>query len=317
MRSKSILQRSFTKRKDSMLKRMIQRGLAINAVIGLVLAFASAAVAQELKIGIQAYKGADQAIREFKDTADYLSAKLGKTFTIVPHNDKDLISAVKDGKVDFFFSNPSIYVDLNRENNAQAIATMVKLVNNKSMEHVASSILVRKDSPINSLEDFKGKDFMTRAKSSFAGWLIVQRLFLEKGIDPDRDFKSVRESKSVQHVVYAVLNGAVDGGAVIAGTLEEMAQAGTAKMEDFRVINPMQDSLPLAHSTPLYPEFPMVAAGHVPADLRDEVGRALHFMKPSDPAAVSAKIGGWARPLDYSSVAECLRRVQQGVLAKN
>jgi two-component system, LuxR family, sensor histidine kinase TtrS len=273
-------------------------------------------MAQEIKMGVQAYKGAEQAYREWKPTAEYLTGKLGKTFTILPLSDKDLISAVKDGKVDFFFSNPSIYVEMNRQANAQAIATMVNLHQSQPIENVASSILVKRESPINSLEDFKGKEFMTRAKSSFAGWLIVKRLFLEKGIDPDRDFKAVRETQSVQHVVYAVLNGAVDGGAVIAGTLEEMVEEGKVKTEDFRVINQMSDGLPLLHSTQLYPEFPIAAASHVSPDLRDNVSQALHSLNATDPAATIAKIKGWAQPLDYSGVVECLSIVQQGTLAK-
>jgi len=297
--------------------KKFQTLMVLCAALGLMLNFSADAAAQEIKIGVQAYKGADQTIREWKATAEYLTGKLGKTFSILPLSDKDLIAAVKEGKVDFFFSNPSIYVELNREENAEAIATMVKVIQDRPVEYVAASILVRHDSPIKKLADFKGKVFMTRAKSSFAGWLIVQRLFLENNIDPARDFNAVKETQSVQHVVYAVLNGAVDGGAVIAGTLEEMVQEGKVKMEDFRVVNAKVDLLPLAHSTQLYPEFPMVAAAHVPADLKAEVAAALHALKPTDPAAVSARIGGWSRPLDYSPVAECLRIVQRGILAKN
>lgn len=297
--------------------KKFHRVFSLCVALASLITFSAATAAQEIKIGIQAYKGADQAIREWKPTADYLSATLGKTFTVIPLNDKDLIAAVKESKVDFFFSNPSIYVELNRENQAEAIGTMVKIIQDRPVEYVAASILVHRDSPIKKLSDFKGKVFMTRAKSSFAGWLIVQRLFMENGIDPDRDFSVVKETQSVQHVVYAVLNGAVDGGAVIAGTLEEMVKDGKVKMEDFRVINAKVDLLPLAHSTQLYPEFPMVAAAHIPADLKEQVTQALQSLKPSDPAAVAAKIGGWSRPLDYSSVAECLSIVRRGILAKN
>ncbi len=291
--------------------------LSICAALGFLLIFHPNLQAQEIKIGVQAYKGAEQAIREWKPTADYLSSALGKSFTIVPYNDKDLIDAVKEGRVDFFFSNPSIYVELNRDHQAEAVATMVKIVQDRPVEYTAACILVHRDSPVKKLADFKGKVFMTRARSSFAGWLIVQRLFMENGIDPERDFSQVKETQSVQHVVYAVLNGAVDGGAVIAGTLEDMAKEGKVKMDDFRVINAKTDLLPLAHSTQLYPEFPIVAASHVPAQLKDDVAQALQSLKPSDPAAASARIGGWTKPLDYSSVAECLRIVQRGSLARN
>ncbi len=286
------------------------KGAILGALVTVVFALSTPSLAQDYKIGIQAYKGIDVGVLEWKPTAEYLSQKLGKTFTIVALNDKDLIAGVKEGKIDFFFSNPSIYIQLRDENKAQAIATMSKEVKNQRTEHVASSILVRKDSPITKLSDFKGKEFMTRAKSSFAGWLIVKRLFLEKGIDPDRDFQSVRETKSVQHVVYAVLNGAVDGGAVIAGTLEEMARDGKVNMDELRVINKISDNFPFAHSTPLYPEFPMVAAEHTPAELREQVAKALLDLQPTDPAAKAAQIAGWVLPLDYSPVADCLRLVQ-------
>ncbi|MHC1742612.1 MAG: phosphate/phosphite/phosphonate ABC transporter substrate-binding protein [Syntrophobacteraceae bacterium] len=288
----------------------MKKGAALGAFIATVTAFATASIAQEYKIGIQAYKGADVAAREWKPTGEYLTQKLGKTFTVVPLNDKDLIAGVKDGTIDFFFSNPSIYVQLKDEGKAEAIATSTKEIKGMRTEKVASSILVRKDSPITKLADFKGKDFMTRAKSSFAGWLIVKRLFLEKAIDPDRDFKTIQETKSVQHVVYAVLNGAVDGGAVIAGTLEEMAREGKINMDDFRVINKSSADYPFLHSTPLYPEFPMVATTHTPPELRAQVGKALEALTPDDPASKASQVAGWVTPLDYSPVAECMRLVQ-------
>jgi phosphate/phosphite/phosphonate ABC transporter binding protein len=294
----------------------IRNIVLIGAVVAAVSAFSTASMAQEYKIGIQAYKGIDVGMREWKPTADYLTEKLGKPFTVLALTDKDLTAGVKDGKIDFFFSNPSIYIQMKEQNKAEAVATTAKVVKSQRTDQVASSILVRKDSPITKLSDFKGKDFMTRAKSSFAGWLIVKRLFLEKGIDPDRDFKSIRETQSVQHVVYAVLNGAVDGGAVIAGTLEEMARDGKVSMDDFRVINKFSDDFPLAHSTQLYPEFPMVAAAHTSPELREQVAGALEALTPTDPASTAAQIGGWVKPLDYTSVSDCLRIVQQGGSAK-
>lgn len=290
--------------------KAIKKGAALGALVASLSAFSTASMAQEYKIGVQAYKGADVAAREWKPIGEYLSQKLGGTFTIVPSSDKDLIAGVKDGKIDFFFSNPSIFVQLKDENKAEAIATSTKEVKGQRIEKVASSILVRKDSPITKLADFKGKDFMTRAKSSFAGWLIVKRLFLEKGIDPDKDFKSIQETKSVQHVVYAVLNGAVDGGAVIAGTIEEMAREGKVNMDDFRVINKSNADYPFLHSTSLYPEFPIAAAAHTPPELRAEVAKALQALTPEDPVSRASQIANWVAPLDYSPVEDCIRLVQ-------
>lgn len=272
---------------------------------------------QEYKLGIQAFKGADKAMKEWKATADYLSAKTGKKFTLAPLTDSELMEGVKQGKIDIFFCNPAIYAEMNKEYNAQAIATMSKLSKTSPTEYVAGSIFVRNDSPVKSLADFKGKEFMTRAQSSFAGWLVAKRHFLEKGINPERDFKGIREAQSVEHVVYAVLNGVVAGGAVMAGTLEEMAEEGKIKMADFRVIDQVSDNFPFAHSTQLYPEFAMAAGAHVPAALKSDVAQALQAMTPSDPAAVSAKVSGWKKPLDYAPVVDCLTIVKYRAFAKN
>jgi ABC-type phosphate/phosphonate transport system substrate-binding protein len=231
--------------------------------------------------------------------------------------DKELMEGVKQGKIDFFFSNPAIYAEMNKQFNAQAVATMLKLSKTNPTEYVAGSIFVRNDSPVKTLADFKGKEFITRAQSSFAGWMVAKRHFLEKGIDPEKDFKKIRDAQSMEHVVYAVLNGVVAGGAVMAGTLEEMAQEGKIKMADFRVIDQVADNFPFAHTTQLYPEFAIAAGAHVPATLKSDVSQALLSMAPSDPAAVDAKVSGWKKPLDYAPVVDCLTILKYGSFAKN
>lgn len=296
---------------------MIRKGLLIAVLSVMSCAFPSPGWSQEYKLGIQAFKGADTAMKEWKATSDYLTAKLGKTFTVVPCTDNELMEGVKQGKIDFFYANPAIFAEMNKQYGAQVLVTMVKATRTQPTEYLAGTIFTRKESAVKTLADFRGKDFMTRAKSSFAGWMVAKRHFLDKGIDPEKEFKAIKEAKSVEHVVYAVLNGAVEGGAIMAGTLEEMAAAGKVKMADFRVIDQAADNFPFVHTTQLYPEFCIAAGANVPPALKADVAQVLQAVAPTDPAAVNAKLNGWKKPLDYTPVVECLTIVKYGAFARN
>lgn len=284
--------------------------------VGIVMGCPRIALCQEFKIGILANRGFATAERTWAATAQYLTAKTGKPFSLRPMDDKTLLEAAKDGKVDFIYTNPAMYVELNRFHGAQAIATLVSRFNNQPVDQWGAAVIVRRDSTVKSLSDLKGKDFMCRGIMAFGGWLMAKRVFLDSGIIPENDLKSIRSTATHDNIVWAVLNGAVDAGSVRTGTLEQMARDGKVKLEDFRIIHQVPDNFPLLHSTHLYPEYPMAAASHVPQHLRVEVAQALMSLSPSDPAATSAGITGWKKPVDYTSVVDCLTVVQYGPFAK-
>lgn len=274
------------------------------------------AFAQENRIGVLANRGAAQAVKEWKATADYLGARTGKPFTIVPLSYDQVPVWTKEGRIEFLYANPAIYAEMNRLHGIQAIATVVNQVNNQPIDQMAGAILVRNDSPIKTIHDFKGKVFATASLSAFGGWLMACRVFVENGIDPSKDFKSLRQLKQHDNVIYAVLNGVAAGGSVRSGSLEKMVREGKIKMEDFRIINRVNDPFPLLHSTRLYPEYPMAACSHVPAGLRQEVTQALVSAPPGDRCLVDANISGWKPPLDYTPVIELLTFLKHGPFGK-
>ncbi len=269
--------------------------------------FAAGALAQDYKIGVLANRDAGTAVKEWKATADYLTSKVGKSFVIVPLDFDQLPEWTKEKKVDFVLTNSAFYAELNRLYQVEAIATLAKSYKDQTMDQFGGVVLVKQDSPIKSLKDFKGKDFMCVKRSSFGGWLMAHRLFLESNIDPDKDFKSLRMGKTHDNVVYAVLNGAVDGGTVRTGILEKMAEEGKIKKEDFRIIAQVHDSFPLVHSTQLYPEWPLAACSTVPEPVKNQVVQLLLGLTGSEAPLKDAKIAGWKRVMDYTPVTECLR----------
>ncbi len=277
----------------------------------------SAAVCQDLNIGVLANRGKVAALKEWKATADYLSAHTGRTFTIVALDYDQLPGATRDKQIDFVLTNSAMYAEYNKLYGIEAIATQVNQHQGQPLDKFSSTIVVKANSPIANLSDLKNKDFACASRSAFGGWLMTVRLLLENGIDPNRDLKSLRELKTHDNVIWAVLNGAVAAGSVRTGILEKMIQEGKIKATDLKLVHQENDGFPLLHSTQLYAEYPFAACRHVPPELKNAVAKALIEIKPSDKAALDTKIIGWKEPLDYAPVVECLVAIKYGAFGKN
>lgn len=209
-------------------------------------------------------------------------------------------------------------------------------------------IFTRKDHPeIRRLQDIKAKKFMAVDETSFGGWLAGWRRLDDEGIVPEKDFAGLAFGGTHDAVVYAVSEGIADAGTVRTGVLEQMAAEGRIRMADFRVfgypgngrepetrksqagMQPEKNTtaFPFVRSTRLYPEWPLAALSHTPANLSEKVLTALLSMPGDHPGdmektaypgkkeQVSTKPGnesGWTIPLNYQSVHECLKQLRVG-----
>jgi len=276
--------------------------------------FAAAAQA-EIKIGILALRGAPKVMEEWAATGEYLTGKMGEPVTIMPLEFAAIEPMIKDGKIDFVLANSAFYVEMEKLYGAKAIAMQINSAGGKPVKEFGGVILARKDSPINTLADLKGKKFMVVKASSFGGGQMALRLLLQNGIDYKKDFAEFKEGGKHDNVVLAVKNGAMDAGTVRTDVMEAMAAEGKISMADFKIINQVKDSFPFVHSTELYPEWPMAAAKHVDAAKASKLAEALIAIKPDTDAAKKAGILGWAPPADFKSVRECLKALKYGAFA--
>lgn len=270
----------------------------------------------EFKIGVLAKRGASVCMAQWGATGDYLTEKTGEQCTIIPLKFEDVEPAVKDGRIDFVLANSAFYVELKKKYNVRAVATLINSMNGKAVKEFGGVIFVRKDSPIKTLQDIKGKKFMCAEFSSFGGAHAAWRLLLENGIDPTKDCAAFLEGGKHDNVVLAVKNGVVDVGTVRTDTLERMQDEGKISMDEFRIIHKVEDDFPFVHSTRLYPEWPLVALEKTDPALVNKVVAALKSMPSDSEAAKRAKIVGWTDPLDYTPVEECLKTIKYGVFGE-
>ncbi len=269
----------------------------------------------DVKIGVLAKRGAPKCMQKWGALGKYLTEQMGTKVAIVPLRFEAVEPAVTAGKVDFVLANSAFYVELEKKYGVKAISTLVNSRKGNALSTFGGVVLVRADSPIQTLDDIRGKKFMVVKKSSFGGAQMAWRLLMDNGINPETDCAKFMFGNKHDNVVLAVKNGACDVGSVRSDTMERMADEGKISLADFRIINQMQDDFPFVHSTRLYPEWPMAACKHTDAATANKLATALMALDKNDVAATTAKIVGWEDPADYAPVRECLTTIKYGAFA--
>ncbi len=288
-------------------------------ILLILVAFVAVIIPQEasaeVKVGVLAKRGAPKCMQKWGALGAYLSEQVGDQVRIVPLKFTAVEPAVAGGKVDFVLANSAFYVELEKKHGVKAVSTLVNSRKGNALSQFGGVLLVKADSPIQSLADIKGQKFMVVKRSSFGGGQMAWRLLKENGIDPETDCAEFMEGGKHDNVVLAVKNGAADVGTVRTDTLERMADEGTIDMADFRIINKVDDDFPFVHSTVLYPEWPMAACAGTDAATAAKMADALKSLDAAHPAAQAAKIVGWTDPADYGPVRECLTVINYGAFA--
>jgi signal transduction histidine kinase/DNA-binding response OmpR family regulator/HPt (histidine-containing phosphotransfer) domain-containing protein len=270
-----------------------------------------------IKIGVLAIRGAEQCLKTWAPTADYLTERIpGQTFVIVPLAHDRIGSSVRDREVDFILSNSSFYVELEQGYGINRIASLKELRLGRVYSKYGSVIFSRAArTDIRTLADLKGKSFMAVSENSLGGWQMAWRELKENGIDPYSDFRSLQFGETHDSVVYAVLDGQVDIGTVRTNTLEELSAEGKITLSDFFVFPRLHDRdvrTPYLCTTREYPDWPMAKVKETPDELAEKVAVALIQMRPDSPAAIAAGCGGWTIPLNYQPVMDLMMALRVG-----
>ncbi|MGV1098977.1 phosphate/phosphite/phosphonate ABC transporter substrate-binding protein [Thiovibrio sp. JS02] len=114
------------------------------------------------------------------------------------------------------------------------------------------SVIVRTDSDITDIKQFKGRKIAAIGTHSYAGYLFFKEQISQLGLSPEKDV-DVHFLGKLDTIIYGVVNRQYDGGVIRLDTLENPAFAK------------VKDNLRVVSRSVAIPQFPFVVKGSVPA----------------------------------------------------
>ena len=189
-----------------------------------------------LRIGYMNCNSAAETLQRFAPLTRYLSERLGVNLEAVPVDTQDFEARFAAGEFAFTHTNSLLYVILKHEHDLQLLAAEKR---GQYGPRTAGAIVVRRDSPINSLQELRGKRMIFGPQMAPTGYMAQYDLLLAAGLDPERDlgFSTIPQG-SFKHekLIYGVYLGAFDAAAAPVLDLETMTREGKIAADDFRIL---------------------------------------------------------------------------------
>ena len=264
--------------------------------------------AAEFKLGVLAPRGELETQTRWSTFADYLGAQIGQKITVVPLNPSKVVPAAESREVNLVLGNAIHMAYLQERLGSTPVAT----INGEAGARFAGVIVAKKGSGIQTAEHLKGKKVMALDFKTAAGAYMFQAYhLLKKGIDPHKDFATLKDGKKQDDLVLAVKAGLIDAAFVRSGLLEAMEKEGKLKIADFEIVDARQgDGLGLVHSTDLYPEWYLAATSQVAPEMAAQIKAAVLRMKPEMEVTKALGVKGFVEPLSLDGVKEMLRALK-------
>jgi len=232
-----------------------------------------------LRVAFQVCNSIEENRERFDPLTAYLEKKLGRKVIASHVNTFDFVERAQRKEFDVLQSNGYIYVAIKEKVGATLLAREVKSDTGKD---TGGLIVVRADSPVRVLSDLKGKRMVFGPVLSPGGYLTQYHAMLSAGLDPEKvlaGYTFLPGAWQHEKVVYSILYGAADAGAVKVGDIERMEAEGKVRKSDFRVI---------AASEPV-PNCTFFALPHVDAETAGRVREALLRLSNQDFVAVNGE----------------------------
>lgn len=189
-----------------------------------------------IRIGYMNCNSEEETLQRFRPLTAYLSQAVGVAFETVPVDTQDFEERFAAGEFAFGHINSLLYIILKENHDLQLVATEKR---GNFGARTAGAIIVRNDSPIQTIADLSGKRMVFGPQLAPSGYLAQYDLMLEAGFDPERelDYYAIpRGSFKHEKVIYGVYFGDFDAAAAPVLDLEVMTREGKISADDFRIL---------------------------------------------------------------------------------
>lgn len=202
---------------------------------------------KQVRIAVLGNNDDPQLIRRRAVYRDYLTKALGVPVKLYESSDYNgTVQALSSGQVDFAQIAGGGYANVD----AQVGKLVAPLLTPRQAEGETgyySTLVVRADSPIQTLADMRGRSIGYVDYNSTSGYLYPRAALRKQGIEPDTFFGKTGFAGAHTQAVMALAHGQFDATILQAsggtpetgfsrGAIRTMARQGLVKPEDFRVI---------------------------------------------------------------------------------
>ena len=236
-----------------------------------------------------------KTFKEYQPLAAYLERQLHQPVKLViPKDFPEFERLIKEGGVEFAFQAPHTYVRLAHLYNRKML---LKALTPEGAAKHRGVLIVRKDSPLQRVEDLKGKYVIFGAENDMAKNLSVKRLLAAKGIDPNKDLRGYKHDGSCESIALNVFLKTADAGAICDYSFKNINEPGNDAESE---IPPKQ--LRILGRTEEIPTWVFAARTGVDATLIARVNKALIALSPKnneqEGILESAEVGGFVKAKD-------------------
>ena len=264
---------------------------------------------EAVRIGILTIDSALSVHNRYAPLADYLSETLERPFELIALTQESQFTVVEADEIDFIATNSLAAVQVQRLYNTELLVTHSRP---QSGTQFSALVIVRSDSDIQSLDDLRSKRVAcVDVETAAAGCLFQIYHLQQNNIDAFQDFGELIENPSQDNIVFAVLNGTIDAGFIRTGQLEKMLRNELlTSLDEIKILDQADDTFVYAHTTALYPEWPIAALRNTDPILSDAVETALLTIPDDHPALASANVESFVDAVDYQSINDLIETLQ-------
>lgn len=253
--------------------------------------------AKEFSLGITYIDEPVSTFKRWEPLGGYISKLLNANVKVVPLDFVATVQWVEAGKVQMLLTNPLAFLVSKDKAQLFPVAIVVQKVKGEMGDKYGSAIIVKSDSPIKSIQELVGKNIGIASKFSLGGGVGGLALLEQEGVKVEQVV--IKELKTQDNVVFAVLNGTVDVGIVRTGLLEKLASDGKINMGDLKVLHKIDDTFPFVHSTPLWPEWVLaVRSSEINQQEKEQIKKGLLGLFGNHEVLVKCNIAGFKDPTE-------------------
>ncbi len=186
------------------------------------------------RIGYMICNSRQETLERFLPLTRYLGEQLGVRFEAVPIDTTDFVREVDS--LDFTHTNSLLYIMLHRFSGVDVLAAEKRGDQGYRSQGI---ILVRRDSDIKTIGDLRGRTMIFGPMLAPTGFMSQVDLMERNGVDPEDDLAMYTiPAGSFKHekVIYGVMFGKYDAGAIPIFDFRDMAEKGQIDADDFRII---------------------------------------------------------------------------------